>query len=163
EAMVVVLRDHAEYASVALRAADIASRINGAVQNVREHGHLLVLVDWSHGRPLLHQASRDGTIDYPIAHIVSEDLGTADRHGDPTDLVQLARLWLDRIDVSIEAALAADRPFSGEEPAAAGQGPAPTAAPVPAPATATPVGAPLAAASVVVPLTAAPATAPPTA
>lgn len=115
-ATLLVIVDRAEYASAALRAADIAERMDRAVDHIRDHGRLFLQADWSHGQPTLHQVSRDGTIRFMIASLTPADLEAGKGSAGSKDLVELTRVWMDSLDSAIESAAAA----SEAPPAGAG-------------------------------------------
>ena len=118
-AAVLTVRDRAEYASGELRARDIASRLNRAIDNLQEHGNLLFLVDWAHGQPTIHQVSRDGMIRFMIVGFTAADLESTKRREGPSDLLELARAMLDSIESAVESTRRTGEPeIHGMEPEA---------------------------------------------
>jgi hypothetical protein len=104
DATVLVVRARAEYATVALRARDIAERLNRAVENQHEHGDLYFEVEWPHGHPVIHQVSKDGTIHFMIAAVTPGDIEGARRRESIGEAVDLARAWLDRVEDAVGSA-----------------------------------------------------------
>ena len=96
-----VVRARAEYASLELRARDIVDRLDQAVDNLHEHGDLYLEVEWPHGRPVIHQVSRDGMVHFMIAEVTPGDIEGARRRERIRDPVALARLWLDSVDAAV--------------------------------------------------------------
>lgn len=99
---ILTVRTRAEYASLDLRAKDIANRLNQAVDYLHEHGDLYFEIEWRHGQPIVHQVSRDGTVHFMIVVITPGDVVGAGRYEKIRDMLELARNWLDRIETAVE-------------------------------------------------------------
>lgn len=101
---ILIVRAKSEYGSVELRARDITERLDQALDNLLTHEDLYLEAEWRHGRPGIHQVSRDGTVHFMIVAVTPGDVIGAKRRGGPGEAVELAREWLDRIDDATKSA-----------------------------------------------------------